>query len=271
MSSLPHQIHLHNHIISLVFDCSREIPVIQYFGSVLKDTPELEQLTKLGTRQEAKCALAEEVALAITPTLGHGFTGHPGLLVNNQNNAWSAGPHLVNVEKTSSLCVVFTSLDELRGIQLIHTFTLAEDQALVTCNTSVKNISQTDLALDYCAAPTFALPDHLTRITSFEGRWSMEFQQTDIDLFLGAFVRENRKGKTSHDNFPGVILKTPYTSESNGECIAFHLGWSGNHRTRVELLPEQRTYVQMGELLNVQEVVLATGETYTSPSLYVAH
>lgn len=271
MASIPKFVHLSTSQLSLVFDCTRQLPVILYFGAPLEHTEDPSQIIALSTRQEAKCALIEEVALSVTPTLGHGFTGHPGLVVNNAQTAWSTGPRLHSVEQTSSREVVFTSVDEVRGIELTHSFSLAKEQALVSCNTQLTNTHTLPLQMDYCAAPTFYMPDHLSRITSFEGRWSMEFQQTDIDLFLGAYVRENRKGKTSHDNFPGVILKTPFTNEAHGECFAFHLGWSGNHRTRVELLPEQRTYVQLGELLNAQEVTLAQGESYTSPTLYVAH
>jgi alpha-galactosidase len=142
---------------------------------------------------------------------------------------------------------------------------------VLSASTKLTNQASDNLAVNYCAAPTIPMPDHITKLMSFEGRWSNEFHRATIDLFLGSVLRENRKGKTSHDNFPGAVLHAPSTNESQGECYGFHLGFSGNHRTRVELLPEQRTYIQMGELLMPSELELAQGESYESPTLYCSY
>ncbi len=58
---------------------------------------------------------------------------------------------------------------------------------------------------------------------------------------------------------------------SKGECYGFHLGWSGNHRTRLELLADGRSYLQMGELLLPGELALQPGESYQSPTLYASY
>jgi alpha-galactosidase len=227
-------------------------------------------LSDLTTRQEAKCALVDEVPLGLSPCLGDGFTGHPGISLDDGGNAWSVGPKLVNVEQTSSNEVRFISKDDTRNIELQHYLKIDHNSNVLRCFTTVINHSDKAVSVDDLAAPTFALPDHINKLMAFEGRWSSEFQTTTIDLFLGAYSRENRRGKTSHDNFPGLIMHEQHTNERSGHCYGFHLGWSGNHRTRVELLPEQRTYVQMGELLGNNEIVLAKGEQYSSPSLFVS-
>ena len=103
---------------------------------------------------------------------------------------------------------------------------------------TIVNQSKTEFNVLDLSSITIPLTAEMDTLMSFEGRWSMEFQTRTIDLFLGAFMRENRKGKTSHDNFPGVIVHEKATRENNGECYGFHLGWSGNHCTRVELLSE---------------------------------
>jgi alpha-galactosidase len=271
MNSLPQYVHLIGDKTSLVIDCTRLTPCVLYFGARLSMTDSPDMLGLLSTRQEAKCALSEEVPLSLSPCLGNGFTGGPGIDIFNDKDAWSVGATLVEVEQQSESSARFISLDEHRQIQITHSISIDASNDVLCANTEIKNLNTEVLHVNYCAAPTFALPDSANKILSFEGRWSLEFQQTTIDLFLGAFLRENRKGKTSHDNFPGVIVHEPHTNEDNGECFAFHLGWSGNHRTRVELLPEQRTYVQMGEILGNKEIVLACSESYTSPSLYATY
>lgn len=263
--------HLCSDTTSLVIDCRRQTPIVLYWGSKLSDATLPNMLGLLSTRQEAKCALVVETPISLSPCLGDGFTGQPALDLFNDGIAWSAGAKLIDVKQTNKSSIVFISIDKVRDISLEHRLDLDYETNVLAASTSITNHSSSNLNVNYCAAPTFTMPDHINKILSFEGRWSMEFQTNSIDLFLGAFVRENRKGKTSHDNWPGVVLHAEHTNEQQGECYGYHLGWSGNHRTRVELLPEQRTYVQMGELLGNGEISLEKEQTYTSPTLYVSY
>ncbi|MDT0596069.1 alpha-galactosidase [Glaciecola petra] len=271
MKNYPDYTHLCSDTTSLIVDCRRQTPIVLYWGSKLSDTTLPSMLGLLCTRQEAKCALVVETPISLSPCLGDGFTGQPALDLFNDGLAWSAGAKLIDVKQANKSSVIFLSVDEVRDISLEHRLDLDYETNVLSASTSITNQSTTKLNVNYCAAPTFTMPDHINKILSFEGRWSMEFQTNSIDLFLGAFVRENRKGKTSHDNWPGVVLHAEHTNEQQGECYGYHLGWSGNHRTRVELLPEQRTYVQMGELLGNGEISLEKDQTYTSPTLYVSY
>ncbi|MFC3121344.1 alpha-galactosidase [Agaribacter flavus] len=270
MTSVPNFVHINSPKVSLIFDCRRQTPVIHYFGKKLSSATSEAMLATLHMRQEPKCALVHEVPLSLSPCLGNGFTGHPGISLSDQGIAWSVGAKLVEVIQENDSQVKFVSVDKTRNIQLSHQLAFHRSNVL-KASTTVTNLGETDISVNDCAAPTIAIPDHITKIMSFEGRWSYEFQTTSIDLFLGAYTRENRKGKTSHDNFPGVVLHAANTNEDQGECYGFHLAWSGNHRTRVELLPEQRTYAQMGELLGAGEITLAKDESYNSPELFVSY
>jgi alpha-galactosidase len=270
MPKLPRYVHLRSQNSSLVIDCRRGVPCVHYFGSSLGPESTKDMLSELTTRQEAKCALVEEVPLGLTPCLGDGFTGHPGISLDDGNAAWSIGTRLVAIEQSAENEARFISKDDIRNIELQHFLQFDHASNVLRCFTTVINYSDTSVSVDDLAAPTFALPDHICKLMAFEGRWSAEFQTSTIDLFLGAYSRENRRGKTSHDNFPGVIMHEKDANERQGHCYGFHLGWSGNHRTRVELLPEQRTCVQMGELLGNNEIVLAKGQQYSSPSLFVS-
>jgi len=61
----------------------------------------------------------------------------------------------------------------------------------------------------------------------------------------------------------------------HGELWASHIGWSGNQRYLVEQLPEgsggaNRSVIGGGELLLPGEIILGTGESYESPTVYFA-
>ncbi|MEQ3658990.1 MAG: alpha-galactosidase [Glaciecola sp.] len=267
---LPASVQLESRDVSIVIDCSGKTPAVIYFGSKLNKQSPFNMIQLLRTRQEAKCAVVVEAPISLSPSMGEGFTGGPGIELSSHehHNVWSMGGELHSVKQNNAQEVEFETVDTVRSISLIHRLVLCPETNVLSASTELKNQSHSTINVGYCAAPTIPLPDHITKLMSFEGRWSNEFHRNTVDLFLGAVLRENRKGKTSHDNFPGAVLHDKYTNESQGECYGFHLGWSGNHRTRVELLPEQRTYVQMGELLMPSEVTLQAGQSYQSPTLY---
>lgn len=53
---------------------------------------------------------------------------------------------------------------------------------------------------------------------AFHGRWTREFQPHRVRLTHDAFVLENRRGRTSHEHFPALIVGTPGFSEQQERC-----------------------------------------------------
>ncbi|WP_137166619.1 alpha-galactosidase [Salinimonas lutimaris] len=267
MSAAPAFVTLQNDQVSLIFSNQGRVPTLLYYGKKLSDTTSAQMLATLSTRQEAKCAPVTEPPVALVPTHGEGFTGAPGLEVFGDTDQWAAGFFLQNIEHNAQQAV-FTLSDDTRGLLLTLTVTLDSNTSVATFTSSIKNTGQTAINLSYLNAATLSLPMHFTSIRGFEGRWSNEFQTQDHDLFMGSYVRENRRGKTSHDTFPGLLAYARGTAELHGECMGFHLGASANHRLRAEMMADGRSYVQFGELLLPGEVSLASGQSYTSPVLY---
>jgi len=257
--------------VTLIINCQQRTPAVLYWGPKLSSQASGQMLSLLATRQEAKCSVVIEAPISLSPLLGQGFTGAPGIEITNNDMSWSLGGDITHIEQVTKQQVQFESVDSDRQIKVIHTLTLDEESDVLSASTQLVNLGEKELSLNWCAAPTLPVPDHYNKVMSFEGRWSNEFQRNTIDVFLGSFVRENRKGKTSHDNFPGMLMHNSATTEQQGECFGFHLGWSGNHKMRAELLPEGRSYVQLGELLLPGEVTLAANESYQSPTLYAGY
>lgn len=268
--SLPSYVHLQNAEMSVILHCPGGVPVISYMGKALSDVTSTLMLQQLTTRQEAKCSPAVEPPLSLVPHHGEGFTGHPGLQLSGQDDQWAAGFSLVAVDADKQQAV-FDCRDDLRSLQLHVHVRLDTQLNLMQFSTSLTNLGKTEVQVHYLNAATLPLSPNYQRAKTFEGRWSNEFQTRDILLQMGAYVRENRRGKTSHDCFPGIILCHQGTSEQHGECLGLHLGASANHRLMVEVLNDGRRYVQMGELLFPGECRLHAGEKYRSPTLFVSY
>ena len=92
---------------TVIFDCQRKTPSLLYFGKKLSEQTTETMLAQLATRQEVKCAVVEEAPISLSPLLGEGFTGAPGLELINDSIAWSVGPQLKEVRQPLNSTISF--------------------------------------------------------------------------------------------------------------------------------------------------------------------
>ena len=59
-------------------------------------------------------------------------------------------------------------------------------------------------------------------------------------------------------------------SETHGRIIAAHLAWSGDHLLQVERDADGCTSVMIGPRIEAGEIVLASNESYTTPTAMFA-
>ena len=261
---------IHSQNCTLVVDCRSNAPAILYWGARLSEDSSPDMLSLLATRQEVQACMPEEPAIALSPELGAGFSGSAGVQIHRGGAQWAVFSQIqsVTVEPNNRLSIV----SKCKGteIELIHCLQLDASTDVLTATTQLTNIGQSKLWVDRCDAPCIPVPMHYNKILGFKGRWAKEFQTQSIDRFMGAYVRENRSGRTSHDAFPAVIVHSDQANESDGEAYGLHLGWSGNHHLRIEEQFVGRAYAQFGELFFPGELSLEPGESYCSPVLYGA-
>ena len=261
---------IHSQNCTLVVDCRSNAPAILYWGARLSEDSSPDMLSLLATRQEVQACMPEEPAIALSPELGAGFSGSAGVQIHRGGAQWAVFSQIqsVTVEPNNRLSIV----SKCKGteIELIHCLQLDTSTDVLTATTQLTNIGQSKLWVDRCDAPCIPVPMHYNKILGFKGRWAKEFQTQSIDRFMGAYVRENRSGRTSHDAFPAVIVHSDQANESDGEAYGLHLGWSGNHHLRIEEQFVGRAYAQFGELFFPGELSLEPGESYCSPVLHGA-
>lgn len=252
---------------SLVVDCRGNAPTILYWGVRLSEHTAAEMLAQLSISQEAPASAAEEAPISLSPELGIGFQGNPGIELHRQGQHWGLYTQIQSVNEADNQLFI-VSESALLGVRIGHHLGLDPATGVLTASTQLTNIGNSDLCLQHCHAPCIPVPMHFNKILGFKGRWGNEFQPQSIDRFVGAYVRENRSGRTSHDSFPALVVHTEHTNETRGEAYALHLGWSGNHQLRVEEQASGRAYAQLGELFYPGEIILAATESYQSPILY---
>ncbi len=251
----------------LVVDLEGGVPRVFYWGSRLDQT-DIESIRDLRKRIPATGTPSIEVPISLCPTLASGFIGMPGVEVHAAGKAWDFAPAECTVASVSDSSCLIEAFDPHSGIVLSVELGWFSDCDVVRIRHEIKNQNDALLTVNWCTSAAIELPGDFDEVTSFGGKWAYEFQQEKLRLPAGAFVRENRRGRTSHASFPGLIVQPKNTDEQSGSAFGFHLGWSGNHRVVAEKLNDGRIQVQMGECLFPGEIQLAMGEAYQTPWMY---
>lgn len=242
---------------------------ILYVGAALSGSTTPESVAASLVRTIPPNAPSVEPHITLTPLMAAGYVGAPGLAGHRDGQCFAPLPRLVDVA-VDGAAVTLRSLDEVNAIELVHTLMLDEETGVLRSATQLINHHPVVYTLDHLAAPVLPLPVWASDHIGFSGRWAGEFLTDRAPIRTGTIARENRRGRTSHDCFPGAMLASHDASERMGEVMACHLAWSGNHAHRIEKLADGRGAVQFGELLLPGEVRLAQGESYTTPTLIVA-
>ena len=226
--------------------------------------------TAIATARPATIGALDVVAPAgIVAEHASGYPGHPGLAGHRgDGSAWAPRFTLESVDERGG-GVEITSHDAVARLRLVTSVALHPGGAR-RIELTLTNDGDDEYQLDALGV-TLAVPDHATELETYHGRWCREFHPTRRPFGPGAFVAENRRGRTSHETPPVVWAGTASFGEERGEVWGAHLAWSGNSRVSAERLPDGRAVLQLGELLLPGEVVLAPGESYRTPPVYAVH
>jgi alpha-galactosidase len=112
------------------------------------------------------------------------------------------------------------------------------------------------------------LGDNMTEFIDFCGRHERERQPQRHRVADGMWLREFRKGKPGYDG-PLIVAGTQGFDFQHGSVLMVHVAWSGDSTIAVERDDEQSAGIDAGELLLPGEIVLAKGESYTTPWVVV--
>ena len=256
---------------TLVFAWTDGVPALLYHGRRLDAETDLSALVSAFERPLLQATLDISDPVSLHPEAAQGFAGHPALIGRRpgSDRGWAGRFDMSDCKETPN-SAVFRLTDEPRGLSLELDCRLDPETDVATFKTRLTNHGDTPFVVDWLAAPAMAPEQRFGEFLSFHGRWCAEFDIERSAVSMGAMVRENRRGRTSHDAFPGIIMLTAETGEENGACLGCHLGWSGNHRLHLERQSSGDVQLQMGVLHLGDEGRIEPGQTMETPPLYAA-
>ena len=244
-------------------------PRIVYWGPPIPHTP-AQDLDRLATRQPTGGSHLIALDRSLTLELAGGPAGPPGLLGHRNGRDWGSLFRVTRINTAAPDTLHIHCRDETSALTIRHSFRLSPESDVLEAWTGLQNDGAAPFTLDWCAAASLPVDGRFTEVRGFSGQWAREFDHHDHTLARGTYLRETRSGRPNHDSFPACLLLTPTTGESQGLAAGFHLGWSGNHRLRVDQERDGQTLVQAGECLFPGEVILAPGDRYETPRLHAA-
>ena len=255
--------------ITLMLDLRDGEASVLYLGAALGPATTPQSVADALVRSVPPNAPSVEPRLTLTPMMAAGHVGAPGLSGHRDGRGFAPLPRLRRMT-IDGMSIALESIDDVNGLGLDHRLTLDAVTGVLCATARLTNLGDTPYTLDHLAAPCLPLPAWATDQIAFTGRWAGEFATSRTTIQPGATVRENRRGRTSHDCFPGVLLLSGDAGARHGDVMALHLAWSGNHVHSIERLADGRGIVRFGELLLPGEIRLDPGERYGTPDLFVA-
>ena len=259
---------LHSQRSTLVLECPPdEAPLWRYWGPRLPDGSTPGQALR-GTRPLPSFMLDFDQPLTILPTFGVGWFGQSALLAHRAGLDFAQAITECQVEWTvPGSAVVLHLLDAVARLRFDVSLALDVATDVLTVHTRLTNLGDASIDVQWLAAGTLPLPGHADSVRSYAGQHNHEFLlQTDA-LSRSQWRRENRRGRTSHDCFPGAVVTTPGSTADNGLVFGAHLAWSGNHQQTIEWLHDGQYQWQMGEWLAPGEGRLAPGASLQTPEI----
>jgi len=266
MSTSSSYLSLHSAHSSLVLELlPNEAPLWRYWGPRLPDAP----CTGSGlrdTRPLPSYMLDFDQPLTLVPSFGVGWFGQSALLAHRQGQDFAQRFTQCSVEwQRPGQAATLTLLDEVAQLELQVRLDLQHDSDVLTLSTRITNRGTSTLDVQWLAAGTLPLPGHSKTVRYYAGQHVNEFIEKNDPLARAIWKRESRRGRTSHDCFPGAVVLTEGATDFSGLVYGAHLAWSGNHQQSIEWLHDGQYQWQMGEWLAPGECLLQPGQSWDTP------
>ncbi|MFJ6748698.1 MULTISPECIES: alpha-galactosidase [unclassified Streptomyces] len=256
---------------SLVLDLSGGgLPRVPHWGADLGElTPaQLAALVRADAAQKVSGTPDEPVPLSVLPQQSAGWPGTPGLSGHRETGGAAPaftvrGRSVRPSGREAAGRLTVEAVDEDGGLALTLEIELTV-AGLVRLRARVTNTGPGPYHLTELT-PALPVPAQATEILDLTGRHLRERAPQRHAFTLGSHLREGRRGRTGSDATLLQIAGEAGFGFRSGEVWGLHVGWSGNHRSLAERLPDGRSLLAGGELLLPGEIRLAAGSSYTSP------
>jgi len=170
-----------------------------------------------------------------------------------------------------AMTVEITLQNTLTPVQMILSYSIYENYPAIVRSVRFVNNSESVIKLNRALSICMDLPDNNYEWMQFSGAWSRERQPVVRKIDRGITSIESRRGVSSANQNPFVILKRPNTDDFAGEAIGFSFVYSGNFIATADADTYGRLRFLMG--INPEGFLwpLKKGEEFVTPEVVMAY
>ncbi len=190
------------------------------------------------------------------------FFGKPGL---------SGLPATYVEEEREAETLRLTLEDPLTGVGLELLYTIFAEGGILARSAKVNNGGKETLHLTTAMSLCMDLPDCDYEWLQLSGAWARERHVKVRKLEQGIQAVDSRRGNSSHEHNPFIVLKRPGADEFQGEVIGFSLIYSGNFLAQAEVDTHDTTRVLLGIHPMGFDWQLETGESFQTPEAVMVY
>lgn len=160
--------------------------------------------------------------------------------------------------------------DEQAQMSLTLSYTIFDKYPVVARHAVFKNTGSSKIRLTKALSSCVDLPDQDYEMVQFTGAWARERIPEVRKLTNGVTSIESKRGVSSANFNPFVIIKRPNTDEFAGEAFGFSFVYSGNFIATAEGGTHGRLRILMG--INPERFawILGKGESFETPEVVIA-
>ncbi len=167
--------------------------------------------------------------------------------------------------------LVITLKDTASELVMDLYYGILEKEDMITRSICLRNEGREPVQITKIHSACLDLPYGKWELVHFHGRHAMERQMERVSLMHGILTVGSRRGTSSHQHNPAVILCEPNTTESAGGCYGINLLYSGNFTIEAER--DQMDQVRLTAGISPEAFCwqLKAGESFAAPQVLMTY
>lgn len=172
-------------------------------------------------------------------------------------------------EEAQTLEIVLA--DEAAQVEVHLLYGVLEEADVITRSVVIKNVGTGSVTIEKASAACLDFVSGDYDVLRFYGRHAMERNLERTPLGHGTICFGSRRGTSSHQYNPAVILAEHGATEDSGACYGMLMVYSGNFLCEAEKDQFEQTRLLMGLNDELFSYPLAAGETFTVPEVILSY
>ena len=167
--------------------------------------------------------------------------------------------------------LVITMVDSVSQVQVELYYGVLEDADIITRSARIINNGNETIKVEKAGSACLDLMYGDYDLLQFYGRHAMERNMQRTAIGHGCLSVGSRRGTSSHQYNPGVVIAEKNTTEDSGSCYGMLFVYSGNFMCEAEKDQYNQTRVIMGLQSELFHYTLEKGESFVVPETILCY